>query len=58
METQVDLGDALLTKIIDLVRSSDGDFIQKAKTLICAGKIGEMYLGAMADDCGDAALNS
>jgi len=52
----LDLGDLLLANIFRLVRQSDYPVCAKAKSLVRAGKIGEMYLGVLADDAGDNAL--
>ena len=41
---EVDLGDELLAQIMDLVRNADLPVHRKAKSLVRAGKIGEMYL--------------
>lgn len=57
-KTVIDLGDELLAEILKIVRVSPLPVHRKAKSLVRAGKIGEMYLGALADECGDAALNS
>jgi hypothetical protein len=55
--TKVDLGDDLLAEILDTVRRSGAEDHRKVKALVRAGKIGEMYLGALADDCSYAALS-
>lgn len=57
-ESRVELGDELLAKILDTVRSSDLPIARKITSLIRAGKVGEMYIGAMADDTANAALTS
>jgi len=55
--TKVDLGDELLAEILETVRRSGAEDHRKVKALVRAGKIGEMYLGALADDCSYAALS-
>lgn len=55
--TKVDLGDELLAEIMETVRRSGAEDHRKVKALVRAGKIGEMYLGALADDCSYAALS-
>lgn len=55
-DSGIDLGDELLVKIIAVTRAHEADFVCKAKSLVRAGKIGEMYLGVLADDCGERAL--
>ncbi len=57
MKTAIDLGDELLAEIIEIVRRSDVEHHRKVKALVRAGKIGEMYLGALADDCSYVALS-
>jgi hypothetical protein len=57
-ETVVNLGDELLAQIIGLVRSSPLPTHRKIKALVRAGKVGEMYLGTLADDCAGPALMS
>lgn len=58
MDTTIDLGDELLAQIIETVRRSNVEDHRKIKALVRAGKIGEMYLGALADDCSYVALGS
>ena len=50
-ERMIDLGDELLVQIIKVVRDSPLPVARKLKTLVRAGKIGEMNLGPYADDC-------
>ncbi|MGA2990095.1 MAG: hypothetical protein ABSD88_06430 [Candidatus Korobacteraceae bacterium] len=47
---QIDLGDELLAEIIRVVQSSPVPADRKVKTLIRAGRIGEMYLGQLGGD--------
>jgi hypothetical protein len=54
----VNLGDELLAQIMNLVRDSPLPAHRKIKALARAGKIGEMFLGQLADECGDVALGS
>jgi hypothetical protein len=46
----IDLGDELLAEIVEVVRRSARDEPDKAKSLVRAGKIGEMYLGMLANN--------
>jgi hypothetical protein len=54
----VNLGDELLAQIVELVRSSPLPVHRKLKALVRAGKIGEMYLGPLADESADRSLMS
>ena len=58
MKTQIDLGDELLAEIIEVVRNSPLPIHRKLKSLVRAGKIGEMNLGQFSDECAEAAFNS
>ena len=57
-ETVVDVGDDLLAQIIAIVRSSPLPVHRKLKSLVRAGRMGEMYLGQLADECADYAFTS
>lgn len=53
--TTVDLGDELLTKILEVVKSSELPTNRKLNALLRAGEIGKV-LGAFTDDCHTVAL--
>jgi hypothetical protein len=55
---RIDLGDELLAEIVKVVQNSDLPVHRKIKSLLRAGKIGEMYVGVMSDECGDTAFTS
>jgi hypothetical protein len=41
--------DSLLMQVVEVVRQSDAPITTKLQTLVRAGRIGEMYLGPLAD---------
>ena len=58
MEMAECFGDELLTQILAVVRASELPTHRKIKSLVRAGKVGEMFIGALSDDCAEEAFKS